>query len=173
MRHLTVMVGVGAGDRQPDPASLAKAPSGRQQRDHDLLRPTRNERGSVATIAAVVRPACPIIRRAGRRLPVQRPQYPFGHVAYGAVGFLFGQIYMQRCIRLGGCEVQPQHRVSDEFDRGVERLGAVAGQRRLPRLPVIVIGADIVRSEPAIPGVRPGTEAEIAREAILACSRRR
>jgi hypothetical protein len=40
-------------------------------------------------------------------------------------------------------------------------------------LPVIVIGADIVRSEPAIPVVRPGAEAEIAREAILARSRRR
>ena len=31
MRHLTVMVGVGAGDRQPDPASLAEAPSGGQK----------------------------------------------------------------------------------------------------------------------------------------------
>src|SRR5438067_8613164 len=57
--------------------------------------------------------------------------------------------------------------------QALERLGAVAGQGRLPRLPVIVIGADIVRSEPAISGMRPGAETEITREAILARLRRR
>ena len=72
MRHLTVMVGVGAGDRQPDPASLAKAPSGGQKCHYDLFRLTSDERSGVAAIAAVVRPACPIIRRAGRQLAVQR-----------------------------------------------------------------------------------------------------
>jgi hypothetical protein len=37
-----------------------------------LFRLTSDERSGVAAIAAVVWPACPIIRRAGRQLPVQR-----------------------------------------------------------------------------------------------------
>ena len=56
MRHLTVMVGVGAGDRQPNPAALAETPGGRQEHDHDFFRASRNERGRIAAIAAVVRP---------------------------------------------------------------------------------------------------------------------
>jgi hypothetical protein len=73
MRHLTVMIGVGAGDRQPDPATFSEAPSGRQQHDNNHFWPARDERGRIAAIVPVIRPACALIRRAGRQLPVQSP----------------------------------------------------------------------------------------------------
>ena len=57
--------------------------------------------------------------------------------------------------------------MSDEFDRSVEQLGTVAGQPGLVRLPIIVIGAGIVRGQPSVSRVRPGSETEIAWEAIL------
>jgi hypothetical protein len=57
-RYLTVMVGVGAGDRQPNPAALAETPGCRQQHDHDFLRVSRNKRRRIAAIATVIRPAC-------------------------------------------------------------------------------------------------------------------
>jgi hypothetical protein len=51
VRHLIVMVGIAAGDRQPDAGSLAEAPSSRQQRDDDFFRSAGNERRRVAAIA--------------------------------------------------------------------------------------------------------------------------
>src|ERR1700730_480750 len=68
MRHLTVIVDVGAGDRRPDPATLSETPGDRQQRDHNFLWSAGNERGRVAAIATVVRPGCrPRSRSLGER----------------------------------------------------------------------------------------------------------
>jgi hypothetical protein len=47
MRHLTVIVDVGAGNRQPDPATLSETPGDRQQHDHNFFWSAGNERGRV------------------------------------------------------------------------------------------------------------------------------
>jgi hypothetical protein len=65
---------------------------------------------------------------------------------------------------------EPDAALHVEFRRSVERLGAVAGQLGLARLPIVVIDADIVRSQPSVTRVRPGTEAEIACQAPLIIS---
>ena len=59
-----------------------------------------------------------------------------------------------------------------EFDVGIERLGAVARQPHLARLPVIVIGTRVMRRQPAITGLRAAAEAEIGRDLVRTRSRR-
>ena len=121
MRRLHEMVGVGAGDRQPDAAALGEAPGDRQQGETQELRLADRHRAGILAREAAPRPGRAVVARRRRLGAMDGAQHALGDVARRAVGLDLREIDEHRRIGLARGEPQRHDGMAGDLQRGLER----------------------------------------------------
>ena len=172
VRHLGIVVGVGTGDRKPEPAAAPEGPGGRQQRETQALRLSLRHWHRICPGEGPKGPA-PALPRLGRGfLPVDGAQHAFRHVADRAVFFDLGEIDMHGGVALARGQPEIDDRMAGDLGVVRQRLGSVAQHARVPALPVAIIVARVLGRQAFMPCIGASADCEVDLVAVFALASR-